>query len=244
MKKPETINIFGVEINKLTNESFLNYIKAGINHRSRLAIGYANADTLNKIYDDSSLKDIYRSFDLIHPDGTGIYLASGFLFGKNGLNVRLTGSDFYPILINESIKNNWKYFFFGHTDSILEEIRKQHPLLNISGTNEGYHFNNSKVIEKINNAEPDIIIIGLSCPRQEKWMSENREKIKFKVMLAVGDGIRIFANKKKRGPLIFRRLGLEWLARLSSDPVSNFEKYVKGIPLFISRIMALKLKSK
>lgn len=244
MKKPESINIFGVEINKLTNESFLNYIKEGIFSNSRLAIGYANADTLNKIYGDSSLKDIYNSFDLIHPDGTGIYFASGLLFGKNGLDVRLTGSDFYPILINESIKNNWKYFFFGHTDIILEEIRRQYPLLNISGTNEGYHFDNTSVIEKINKAEPDIIIIGLSCPYQEKWMAENKDKIKFKIILAVGDGIKVFANKKRRGPVIFRRLGLEWLTRLVSDPVSNYNKYVKGIPLFISRIMALKLKTK
>jgi N-acetylglucosaminyldiphosphoundecaprenol N-acetyl-beta-D-mannosaminyltransferase len=244
LKRPGTFNVFGIEIDKLTNETFLNYIREGINSKDKLTIGYANADTLNKIYEDSSLKDIYNSFELIHPDGIGIYLASGFLFGKNGLEERLTGSDFYPILINESIKNNWKYFFFGHTDSVLEEIQKQFPLLNISGTNEGYKYDNSSVIEKINLADPDIIIIGLSCPYQEKWMYENRDKINFKVMLAVGDGIRVFANKKTRGPVLFRKLGLEWLARLVSNPSVNFRKYVTGIPLFISRITTAKLKSK
>lgn len=244
MKKTGTVNIFGIEIDKLSNESFLHFIKESISKKKKVLIGYANADTLNKIYDDNSLKDIYNSFDLVHPDGIGIYLASGFLFGKNGLNERLTGSDFYPILINESIKQNWKYFFFGHTDEILSEIGKKHPQLNISGSNEGYNFDNSTVTDKINQADPDVIIIGLSCPYQEKWMYDNRDKINFKIMLAVGDGIKVFADKKTRGPKIFRTFGLEWLVRLISDPASNFSKYVRGIPVFISRIIAAKLNSK
>lgn len=244
MKKTNTFNIFGVEINKLDNEQFLDFISESIKQNQKHTIGYANADTLNKIYEDNSLKKIFSTFDLIHPDGIGVYLASGLLYGKNGLERRLTGSDFYPILINESIKNNWKLFFFGHTEEILMEIKKKFPLLNISGIYEGYDFDNVKVMEKINEADPDIIIIGLSCPYQEKWMYENKEKVSFNVMLAVGDGIKVFAGKKTRGPVIFRKLGIEWLARLISNPVSNFRKYVIGIPLFISRITVAKLISK
>ncbi len=244
MKTTNTFNIFGVEINNLTNEQFLDFISESINKNQKHTIGYANADTLNKIYEDNSLKKIFSTFDLIHPDGIGVYLASGLLYGKNGLEERLTGSDFYPILINESIKNNWKIFFFGHTDDILLEIKKQFPLLNISGINEGYDFENKKVIEKINVSDPNIIIIGLSCPYQEKWMYENKDKVSFNIILAVGDGIRVFAGKKTRGPVIFRKSGLEWLARLISSPFSNFRKYVIGIPLFISRIIAAKFISK
>lgn len=244
MKKADTINIFGAEINKLSNEQFINYISKSISQNRKNTIGYANADTLNKIYEDKSLKKIFSTFDLIHPDGIGVYLASGLLYGKNGLESRLTGSDFYPILISESIKNNWKLFFFGHTEKILMEIKKQYPLLNISGTNAGYNFDNKKVIAKINDADPDIIIIGLSCPYQEKWMYENKDKVSFNILLAVGDGIKVFAGNKTRGPVIFRKLGLEWLVRLISSPFSNFRKYVIGIPLFIKRVASTKLKSK
>lgn len=238
-----TFNIFGADIGNLTNKSFLDYISEGIRTEKKFTIGYANADTLNKIYEDKNLKSIFNSFDLIHPDGVGVYLASRILFGKNGLDSRLTGSDFYPLLINESISKNWSYFFFGHSNEILEEIKVQYPSLNITGTNEGYDFDTAKVIGKINKANPDIIVIGLSCPRQEKWIYQNKDKVKFRIILAAGDGIRIFANKKVRGPLIFRRIGLEWVIRLISDPFLNFRKYIIGVPLFIFRIIKSKLKS-
>lgn len=208
-----------------------------------MIIGYANADSLNKMYNDDELKKIYGTFDLIHPDGIGVYAASRILFGENGLESRLTGSDFYPLLIEESIKNNWKYFFFGHSDAILSEIRSNHPHLNIAGLNEGYNFKDEEVIDKINASKPDIIIIGLSCPIQEKWIYRNKDKLNFKVALNVGDGIKVFAGKKVRGPEIFQKAGLEWFFRLINDPASNFNKYVTGIPLFIYRILKEKVNN-
>lgn len=237
----KTINIFGTGISKLSNNDFLEYLKTCIAENKKVIIGYANADTLNKIYEDKDLKKIYDTFDLIHPDGVGVFAASRILFGNAGLESRLTGSDFYPLLINESIKHNWKYFFFGHSDTVLSGIKEKYPLLNICGMNEGYNFTDAEVISKINSSKPDILIMGLSCPKQEKWIYRNKDKIDFRVALNVGDGIRIFAGKKVRGPEIFRKAGLEWLFRLVSDPASNFNKYVTGIPLFIYRIMKEKI---
>ncbi len=238
-----SINIFGINIEKLSYESFLSYISGGIENNKKLSIGYANADTLNKIYSDDNLKTVFKSFDLIHPDGIGVFLASRILYGKNGLDKRLTGSDFYPLLIHKSFEKNWNLFFFGHSIEILSEIKKQNPSLNISGVNEGYFFNDQEVINKINNANPDIIILGLGCPKQEEWIFKNKEKIKFKVILTVGEGIRIFANKKIRGPLILRKIGMEWLVRLILNPISNFRKYAIGVPVFVYRICKIKLKS-
>ncbi|HMQ68378.1 MAG TPA: WecB/TagA/CpsF family glycosyltransferase [Ignavibacteria bacterium] len=238
-----SIKIFGIRISKLSDSSFLEYIKSGIEKNRKIIIGYANADTLNKIYDNKELRDIYESFDLIHPDGVGVYSASRILLGNDGLESRLTGSDFYPFLIDESIKNNWKIFFFGHSDKILGSIQKKHPLLKIAGMNEGYNFDDEKVIEKINIADPDILIMGLSCPKQEIWIYNNKDKINFRVALNVGDGIKVFAGKKVRGPVILRKAGLEWFSRLISEPSNNFSKYVAGIPLFIYRIMKEKLNN-
>jgi N-acetylglucosaminyldiphosphoundecaprenol N-acetyl-beta-D-mannosaminyltransferase len=243
IQKSESIDIFGVKVNKLSEETFLEVIRESISENKKVSIAYANADSLNKIYTDEKLRKIYNSFDLIHPDGTGVYLASEYLYGKKGLEIRLTGSDFYLKLISESIKNDWSYYFFGHTEEILEEIKKVNPGLKIAGIHEGYEFENEKVLTKINEISPDIIIIGLSCPKQEKWMYENMDKINFRVMLAVGDGIKVFAGKKIRGPEFMRKIGLEWLVRFFNNPLSNFKKYIIGIPLFIYRIIKQKLKS-
>jgi len=243
LKNIDFLEIFGIKVSKLSTDTFLKCINDSISSNKKLTIAYANADTLNKIYLNESLKKIYDTFDLVHPDGIGIYLASKFLNGNDGLEERLSGSDFYLDLINESVLKNWNYFFFGHDSNTLESIKVAYPLLNISALQEGYIFENAKVIEAINEINPDIIIIGLSCPIQEKWIHENKNKINFKVILAVGDGINIFADKKKRGPLFMRKLGLEWVTRYALNPVSNFRKYIVGNPLFIYRLLKEKLKS-
>ncbi|MBS1516810.1 MAG: WecB/TagA/CpsF family glycosyltransferase [Bacteroidetes bacterium] len=208
-----------------------------ISNDVKTTIAYANADTLNKVYEDPSLKEIYNSFDHIHPDGIGVYLASKYLFGANGLRERFTGSDFYHKLTEKSLKKKYTWFFFGHTENELVKIRSRYPGLIIKGIQEGYDFNNEEVIEKINNSDPDIIIIGLSSPIQEKWMYLNRDKIKFRVMLSVGDGIKVFSGDKKRGPEFMRKSGLEWLVRVAADPANNFKRYFLGIPKFIKRII-------
>ncbi|MEP7145581.1 MAG: WecB/TagA/CpsF family glycosyltransferase, partial [bacterium] len=164
--------------------------------------------------------------------------------GEKGLKERFTGSDLYPILTARALENNWSCFFFGHSRKILDFISVRHPRLKIAGVHEGYNFKTNEVIDKINKVNPDILIIGLSCPIQEQWISENKDKIKFKVALLVGDGIKIFAGKKIRGPVILRNMGLEWVTRYFTNPVQNFRKYVFGVPLFILRTLNAKIKSK
>ncbi len=240
----DIFEFFGIKISRLNEDSFLGIFRKSIEGGIKIKIAYANVNSLNKIYSDDNLKTIYNSFDIIHPDGIGIYKASEFLAKGKGLSYRLTGSDFYEALINESVKNGWSYFFFGHDNETLEKIQIKNPELKISGLQEGYNYNKENVIEKINKADPDIIIIGLSCPIQEKWIYENSGRIKFRVIIAVGDGIKVFAGNKIRGPLFLRKAGLEWLVRFCTNPVTNFRKYILGNPLFIYRVFKEKVKSR
>ena len=233
----DTIEIFGIKINKLTNSDFLELFGDAIKNKHKITIGYANAHTLNSGYKSRLLADLLNSMDYIHPDGIGVYLASQHLFGKLGLKNRITGSDFYPLLIDECIKNGWSLFFFGHKSHTLEKIRLLHPTLNIAGMAEGYDYDSAKVIEQINSSQADILIIGLSFPLQEKWIHEFKDKLECNVILAVGDGIKVFSGEKKRGPMIFRKLGLEWLIRVIVDPFGNMERYLIGNPKFIARVL-------
>jgi len=236
----DSIEIFGVKINKLTNERFLELFRNAITNKQKITIAYANAHTLNQCHRDKALAQILNSMDYIHPDGVGVLWASRKLYGDSGLNVRITGSDFYPLLINECIKNDWSIFFFGHRKATLEKISLKHPNLRIAGTAEGYDYNNERVIEKINESRPDILIIGLSFPLQEKWMCEFREMIDCRVMLVVGDGIKVFSGEKKRGPAFLRKLGLEWLVRVITNPAANLQKYIAGNPQFVARVLRQK----
>ncbi|MCI0450330.1 MAG: WecB/TagA/CpsF family glycosyltransferase [Chlorobi bacterium] len=237
------MEIFGVKFNNITYNELSDAICASIEGNSKILITYANAHTLNKSYANKTLINTVNSFDIVHPDGIGIYLASKILYKKNCLNKRFTGSDFYPIFAEEAIKNKWKVFFFGHDNETLNKIKLNYPDLIISGLKEGYQFNDNEVINSVNSSETDVLIIGFGFPKQEQWIYENKDRLKCKVILAVGEGIKVFAGTKIRGPGFIRALGLEWLVRFFANPIKFFSRYITGNPIFLCRIIILKMRN-
>jgi N-acetylglucosaminyldiphosphoundecaprenol N-acetyl-beta-D-mannosaminyltransferase len=236
------IEICGLKIDNAGNSDLEKRIIDSIAQNKKLLITYANANTINKIYNDKQLAVKLNSFDIIHPDGAGIYMASKILYGANGFKTRMTGSDFYPVVAEAAIKNRWKIFFFGHSENTLNKINDNCPDLNIAGLQKGYDFNDDEVISSINTAQPEIVIIGLSFPKQEEWILNNIGKLNCKVYLCAGDGIKVFSGTKFRGPKIMRTLGFEWFFRFLANPVKYFNRYLLGNPLFLYRIITLKFR--
>jgi exopolysaccharide biosynthesis WecB/TagA/CpsF family protein len=242
MQNSDEIIISDVKIENTDHSGLISSISSAIEHNKQCAIAYANANTINLTYKDNKLTDILNSFDIIHPDGIGIYLASRYLFGKNSLPGRFNGSDLYPELAEYAIRNKWRVFFFGNDDETLSKIVHHNPGLNISGLQNGYNFKDPEVITKFNSVESDLLVIGLGTPKQETWVTTFKEKLNCKVIICVGDGIKVFAGSKIRGPKLMRKLGLEWLVRLALNPVKYFSRYVIGNPLFLYRIIILKMR--
>lgn len=238
-----TINLFSLNVAIIDHDALLQLISQIISLNKKKCISYANAHVLNSIYRNIELRDRINSIDLVHPDGVGIFLASRFIYGPKGLKKRFVGSDFYPLLAREAEKNQWKIFFFGHDDQTLNKIHGAYPGLNICGLNEGYNFDKEELIGKINNCSPNLLIVGLSHPLQENWLFENHVRLNFNICLLVGDGIRVFANTKRRGPVFMRKIGLEWLFRLCRHPLRYWKRYVIGNPLFLYRIFKIKLSN-
>jgi N-acetylglucosaminyldiphosphoundecaprenol N-acetyl-beta-D-mannosaminyltransferase len=242
--KENKINIFGVGVDNISYDRFLFIISESIENKIKVKISYANAHTLIEIASDNNLKNLINKFDVFHPDGLGVFLASKFLYRETGLIEKLVGSDFYYLLIKEGIKKNWKFYFFGHDIDTLNKIRLNYPDLNIVGLEPGYSYQTEKVISGINYSKPDILIVGLGFPLQEEWISENISKINSNVILAVGGGIKIFSGTKVRGPVAFQKLGLEWLMRLLYEPGRLWKRYLIGIPIFIFNVIKFKFSVK
>ena len=236
-----SLEILGIKINKVDNTSLLELIKETLNGKNKIKISYANANTANLAAKKPGFREHLNSFDIIHPDGVGIYLASKFLHKAGSFPTRFTGSDFYPILAKEAIKNKWKLFFFGHSNNTLEKIKSHYPALNICGYAEGYNFNPVKIANQVNNKNPDILVVGLGQPLQEELILFYKNDFNCKVIIAVGDGIKIFAGEKKRGPIFLQKIGMEWLARYIHNPIKYFKRYIIGNPLFLYRIFRAKL---
>jgi len=235
------MKIFGVEISQVDYEGLLLQVNNSIAARRGLKITYATAATLNKVYSNAELQKIFGQFDLIHPDGIGVFLASRILYGKNGVVQRMTGSDFYPLLRKKIIEENWKVFFLGDTRETINLLKSRKEKF-VSDAVNGFDFDSEDVINRITSLKPDIIIVGMGQPKQERWVLENKDYLQDKVVLCVGEGIKVFAGNKIRGPKLIRLLGFEWLIRMLYNPIKLWKRYLLGIPVFFVRIIILKLK--
>ena len=110
MEKYRAIIIFGIPIIDINYNKFLGQFRDVIANQKQIAITYVTTNSLNKIYNSKQLVELFTNFDIIHPDGVGVYLASKILSQGNDLSTRITGSDFYPMLAKKAAENNWKMF--------------------------------------------------------------------------------------------------------------------------------------
>lgn len=238
----QLFELFGIKINSISENELLQIVNEAISLEYRINITYTHFNTINQLYGNKSLSSLFNQFDYVHPDGIGILIGSKLLLGKDGLNKRITGSDFYPTLLRTAIQNKWRMFFFGDTTETLELICIKNSKLNVTGYIPGYDYDSDIVVKEVNKTEPDILIVGLGQPLQEKWIMENKDNLDVNVLLAVGDGIKVFAGVKPRGSKFIQKIGLEWFVRLIHNPKQYWKRYLIGIPLFIFRVLKEKYK--
>ena len=154
-------------------------------------------------------------------------------------------------MVKYSNESGAKIFFLGGKPGIAEAARdkllEKFPNAKFVGTNDGYFKKdgeeNEAVIEKINDAEPDILYVCLGVPVQEKWILENRSKLKtVKLCLALGGSLDGYSGNVKRAPKIFIKLGLEWFYRLICQP-SRIGRMMK-LPKFLFGVIIFRLTGK
>ncbi|MFZ1517808.1 MAG: WecB/TagA/CpsF family glycosyltransferase [Ignavibacteriaceae bacterium] len=240
MNKKSSIELLGTKFSNVSYNEILDAIQLAIRTRTKLTICYANVNSINLSISDKKIKQLLSEFYILHPDGFGVYLGSKILAGKNGFSYKQSGSDLYEQIIENAILNQWKLFIFGDTDETLEKIKYNCAELSIVGKKNGYVFENEKLLIEINNSKPDILIVGLGTPKQEEWIVKNKSNLMVNVIIAVGDGIKVFAGNKRRGPKILQKLGLEWFVRFIFEPKRLWKRYFIGIPLFIFRVIKFK----
>lgn len=229
--------ILNLRLRYVESDELLQVFQNAIENDGKICITYATFNTLNLVKSNNSLVDIFNHFEIVHPDGVGIHYALKFLFGTKRSTKPFTGSDFYEDLIKRAIKKNWSFFFFGNTNLVLKKISQNITSLNIVGLYSGFDYDTNKVVFEIQKNNPDILIVGLGQPLQEQWIFENLSQLNSNIVLAVGDGIKVFARNKIRGYRWVRNIGLEWFIRLVNNPQLYWKRYLIGIPLFILRVI-------
>jgi len=195
---------------------------------------------------DPAAEDALRTVDMLIPDGIGIVLASRILGGS--IRERITGSDIFRELSHRlNVRGNASYFFLGSTVGTLEAIKsrlvREYPKIRFAG---GYSppfaeifsdDENRAMLEAINATQPDVLWVGMTAPKQEKWIYQNKEELNVKFIGAVGAVFDFYAGNVKRSHPWFLDHGLEWLPRLLQEPRRLWQRTFVSAPVFFWQVL-------
>ncbi|OZM56652.1 glycosyltransferase [Lottiidibacillus patelloidae] len=230
----------GVNVSNLTYSALIEAIFADINKKKKSMIVAINPEKVMKAQDDPELKKLLNRADYQVPDGIGVVLASKLKGGK--IKQRVTGIDMMLNLCEEAAERGKKVFLYGAKPGIAEEAKQElirkYPNLQVSGTLDGYEKDETKIIETINEGNPDIIFVALGSPRQEYWILDHLDKISPSIFQGVGGSFDVISGRINRAPEIFMKFGLEWLYRLVKEPWRWKRQIV--IPKFLIRVLMKK----
>lgn len=199
---------------------------------------------------DPAFSEALHSTHWLVPDGSGVVLASSFLGCP--VHERITGSDvFYGLHDRLNRQDGASIFFLGSTDEILTEIRGRmavdYPNLRVAGTfsppykPEFSQIELDEMIAAINTVRPDVLWVGMTAPKQEKWIHQNRHRLQVKFIGAIGAVFDFYTGHVKRSHPIFQKLGLEWLPRLLQEPRRLWRRMFISAPMFVAEVLRRKV---
>ena len=192
-----------------------------------------NSDIVVKMQDDSELKRICDNADLILTDGQIVVKISKYL--GNPIKERVCMTDFVWHVFDLAVENGYKVFLFGGKEEVLEKatenIKKRVPELQIVDSySPPFGFENDEkkleaANERIRKSGADILIVFLGCPKQEKFIVQNKDKYQVPISITMGGCVDFIAGGVKRAPVWMQRAGLEWFFRFLQEPKRMWKRY-------------------
>ncbi|MFH1727199.1 MAG: WecB/TagA/CpsF family glycosyltransferase [Pseudomonadota bacterium] len=234
------IKILNINVDVIDLDNLFEKLLIAKKTNQKITINYLNIHVANEAYKNKKLLEALNDSDIVYCDGDGIRLGS--YLTKQIVPPKNTGADFIDELTAFCEKNNISIFYLGGTKEVSEKaealFRNKYPFLSIKGFKDGYFdFNDKSVVEEINEASPDLLIVGMGTPAQELWIRENKGMLNAKTIWAIGGTLDYLTGKQKRGSKLMRDLHLEWLGRFLSDPLRLWKRYLIGNCLFLYRVL-------
>lgn len=230
----QTFRVLGVRIAAMQIPDVIKQMETRIAHRDGSHfIAVTNVHVVMEARNDPSFRKVLESADLCVPDGMPLIWV-GRLRGHL-LERRVYGPDLLLDFCHETYDKGYRHFFYGGApgvaETLAERLKERFPSLNVVGvcsppfrplTAE----EDAQQIEMIHLAAPDVLWVGLGCPKQERWMYEHREQLRVPVLVGVGQAFDIHSGRSKQAPYWLREHGLEWLYRLLAEPRRLWRRYL------------------
>jgi N-acetylglucosaminyldiphosphoundecaprenol N-acetyl-beta-D-mannosaminyltransferase len=238
-----SVHFMGTRIDTLRLPDLLRAVYGAVRESTHVSVMYVNVHTVNLAHRHAYFRDLLRAADIVYCDGTGVRLGARLL----GLEIpeRMTGADWIHDLCRMAVRENLSLFFMGSAAGVAGQaavaLEVRYPGLRILGWSSGFGLSES-TLRRINDCGPDILLVGMGSPRQERWIAENRDRLDVPVVWAVGALFDFVSGRIPRGPRWMTNHGLEWMCRLAAEPEKLWRRYLIGNPLFLYRIVRLRMK--
>ena len=234
----DKVNILGFHIDNIRMAEAIERINRFIRERTPRQIITANSLMLNAALDNNKLKEIFQRSQLVVPDSVGILLA-GKILGQP-LQERIPGIDLMYELYALCQKEKYSIYLLGANPGVAaqaaENIRRQFPGLNITGTHHGYFTGREEnlLVNEIANQKVDILFVGLNIPYQEIWIDKQLNSLGVPVIIGVGGSFDVISGQIKRAPIVMQKMGLEWLWRTMIEPWRI--RRIIQLPVFLLKV--------
>jgi N-acetylglucosaminyldiphosphoundecaprenol N-acetyl-beta-D-mannosaminyltransferase len=239
------VNLMGVRIDPIDVTSLHRVIACEIKRSGHVLLNHVNVHCLNLAYGRPWLRTILNSSKITFCDGFGVILGARIL--GHTLPPRITYADWIWQLAEFAELQNFSFFFLGARPGVAERaasrLKERFQGVRILGVQHGYFskdtgsLENESVLNKINRLRPNILIVGLGMPLQERWLMNNWNRIDANIGLTGGGIFDYVSGNVSRAPHWVTDHGLEWLGRLIIEPRRLWRRYLLGNPLFIYRII-------
>ena len=237
----EKINVRGVHFDNVSFDEAMERVKELVKSEGVSVMYTPNSEIVQSCIDDNELYKVMNSADLIIPDGIGVVYASKIL--RTPLKQKVPGCEVAEKLMEYASQSGDGVFFFGggkkteEKDAVgviaAQKLCEKYPGINIVGTRDGYFSAEDVdgIIDEINSSGAKILFVCLGAPKQEKWIFDNKDKLRVNFVAGLGGTLDVFAGVAKRAPKFFLKTNLEWLYRLLCMP-SRIGRMMK-LPKFL-----------
>lgn len=236
------VPVLEIMVDSVTMHEAVNIIEKFIVQKKKSLIATANAEMIMMAHKDNELKAILNEADMVVADGAGTVWAARHL--GFSMPERVAGYDLVQCLLKRAPKKGVKVFFFGSAPGVAQKAKaaaeKKYAGISIVGVRDGYFKPGEEqaVIAEINEAKPDLLLVALGVPRQEKWIKRYLPELDVSVAIGVGGTLDVMAGVVKRAPVWMQKAKIEWLYRGLLQPKRLGR--LMALPKFIFKVRACK----
>lgn len=236
-------NVLGVGVSAINLDSATEAVTQGLSRKTKGYVCVTGVHGVSEAQEDASFRAILNQAFLNTPDGMPM-VWMGRWQGFGAMN-RVYGPDLMLRVCEMSVGRGFTHFFYGGAPGVADELsqrlQKRFPGLKVAGTYSPPFRSltpeeDRALVERVFELKPDIFWVGLSTPKQEKFMAQYWRKLDATLFFGVGAAFDFHTGRVKQAPRWVQRAGLEWLFRLACEPRRLWKRYLKNNPLFVLRV--------